>query len=303
MAKKPAVVFLVGPTAIGKTAAAIQLAKALKTEIVSADSRQFYREMPIGTAHPSAVERAEIPHHFVDFLPVTAEFSAGSYERAVLNFLSDYFEKNTSIVVTGGSGLYVNALANGFDALPHDPAVRQKLNETLEEKGLAYLQSRLLALDPEHYEAMDIHNPQRLIRALEVCMVSGLKYSALRQDAPSDRPFDAIWVGLTASRDVMYDRINTRVDAMIDAGLEAEVRSLLPHRGLNALNTVGYKEWFDHFDGKLTRDEAIDKIKQHTRNFAKRQMTWFGRNEAITWFDREQVKEMIAHTIEQIRER
>ncbi len=303
MAKKPAVVFLVGPTAIGKTAAAIQLAKALKTEIVSADSRQFYREMPIGTAHPSAAERAEIPHHFVDFLPVTAEFSAGSYERAVLNFLNDYFEKNASIVVTGGSGLYVNALANGFDALPHDPAIRQKLNETLEEKGIDYLQSRLLALDPEHYEAMDIHNPQRLIRALEVCMVSGSKYSALRQDAPSNRPFDAIWVGLTASRDVMYDRINTRVDAMIDAGLEEEVRSLLPHRDLNALNTVGYKEWFDHFDGKFSRDEAIDKIKQHTRNLAKRQMTWFGRNESITWFDREQVKEMIAHTIEQIRER
>lgn len=303
MAKKPTVVFLVGPTAIGKTAAAIRLAKKLQTEIVSADSRQFYREMPIGTAHPTAAERAEVPHHFVDFLPVTAEFSAGSYERAVLNFLKDHFEKNKTIVVTGGSGLYINALANGFDALPHDPAVRQKLNETLNEKGIEYLQSRLLALDPEHYEAMDIHNPQRLIRALEVCMVSGLKYSALRQDAGPERAFDAIWVGLTAPREVIYERINQRVDAMVAAGLEEEVRGLLPQRALNALNTVGYNEWFDHFDGKLTREEAIDKIKQHTRNFAKRQVTWFARNEAIEWFDREQVDEMIAHTIEQIRSR
>lgn len=300
MADQPTLIVLAGPTAIGKTAASIRLAQALTTEIISSDSRQFYRELAIGTAKPTAEEQSQVRHHFIDSLSIHDAYSAGDYERDVLNFLNDYFKTHRTIVMTGGSGLFIKAVTKGFDDLPSDIGVRAALMKQLENEGIEVLQNELKERDPKHFGAMDIHNPQRLVRALEVCRISGRPFSAFRQDAAQARPFKTLFVGLTADRDVLYDRINRRVDEMVANGLEAEARSVYAHRELNALNTVGYKEWFAHFDGDLNRETTIEKIKQHTRNFAKRQMTWFRKNTDIHWFAYTAVDDMIAFVREQI---
>lgn len=299
MPAKPKALFLVGPTAIGKTATAIRLAKALNTEIISADSRQFFKEMTIGTAKPTPEEQAQAKHHFIDFLSIDEPYSAGAYERDVLHFLDGYFKTHRQVVITGGSGLYLNAVANGFDDLPSDPAIREVLNQKLHDHGIEVLQDELRQLDPVYYEQIDLHNPQRLIRALEVCLSSGKPYSAYRQDAQKSRQFDAVWLGIKADRKVLYDRINRRVDAMVQAGLIEEVEQLLPYRHHNALNTVGYKELFAYFDGEYSRDEAIEKIKQHTRNFAKRQMTWFNKQSTIRWYNFDEIEALISYAAEQ----
>lgn len=301
MSAKPKSVFLVGPTAIGKTATAIRLAKALKTEIVSADSRQFYREMSIGTAKPTSEEQAAVKHHFIDFLSIGKDYSAGQFERDALAFLNRFFTTHQHIVITGGSGLYLNAVANGFDELPSDTSIRKSLNIKLKQEGIEVLQAQLKELDSEHFQRIDLQNPQRLIRALEVCLCSGRPYSAYRQDAAKPRNFDPIWMGMEADRSVLYDRINRRVDLMIEGGLIEEARELLPFRHLNALNTVGYKELFAYFDGEYSRNEAVEKIKQHTRNFAKRQITWFKKNPQIKWFNFDQTQEMIDYATEQCK--
>lgn len=300
MADQPTLIVLAGPTAIGKTAAAIRLAQALNTEIISSDSRQFYRELSIGTAKPTPEERAAVPHHFIDSLSIHDAYSAGDYERDVLRFLTDYFKDHQTVVMTGGSGLFIKAVTKGFDDLPSDIGVRAALMKQLEDDGIVSLQQELKERDPAHYGAMDIHNPQRLVRALEVCRISERPFSAFRQDAAKARPFNTLFVGLTADREIMYERINRRVDQMVENGLEAEARNVYAHRELNALNTVGYKEWFAHFDGELDRDTTIEKIKQHTRNFAKRQMTWFRKNTDIHWFAYTAVDDMIAFVREQI---
>ncbi len=299
MPAKPKVLFLVGPTAIGKTATAIRLAKALNTEIISADSRQFFKEMTIGTAKPTPEEQAQAKHHFIDFLSIDEPYSAGAYERDVLHFLDGYFKTHRQVVITGGSGLYLNAVANGFDDLPSAPAIREVLNQKLHDHGIEVLQDELRQLDPAYYEQIDLHNPQRLIRALEVCLSSGKPYSAYRQDAQKSRQFDAVWLGIKADRKVLYDRINRRVDAMVQAGLIEEAEQLLPYRQHNALNTVGYKELFAYFDGEYSRDEAIEKIKQHTRNFAKRQMTWFNKQSTIRWYNFDEIEALISYATEQ----
>lgn len=299
MPEKPKSIFLVGPTAIGKTSAAIRLAKALQTEIVSADSRQFFREMTIGTAKPTPEEQSQVKHHFFDFLSIETSYSAGAYERDALAFLDHFFTTHAQVIIAGGSGLYLNAIASGFDELPAQSDIRATLNQRLQTLGIEDLQAQLQQLDPVFYEQVDRHNPQRVIRALEVCLASGKPYSAYRQDAPKVRSFEAIWIGLQADRNVLYDRINQRVDAMIEAGLIEEARALLPYRHLNALNTVGYKELFAYFDGDYSREEAIEKIKQHTRNFAKRQMTWFKKQPHIHWFNYDQITQMIAYATEQ----
>jgi len=299
MPKIPTVIALVGPTAIGKTAAAIRMAQALKTDVVSADSRQFYREMSIGTAKPTREEQAEATHHFVDFLSIHQEYSAGHYERDVIDFLDGWLANNPSIVLAGGSGLYLNAVVNGFDELPANPVIREALNKQLHEEGLPALQAQLAQCDPEHYHRMDIHNPQRVIRALEVCLTTGTPYSQLRTQSATERNFRTVWVGLTAPRELMYQRINQRVERMVENGLIDEARGLYPHRSLNALNTVGYKELFAHFDGDLSEAEAIALIQQNTRNFAKRQVTWFKRQSSIVWFDFREVDSLIAYAVEQ----
>ncbi|WP_306643258.1 tRNA (adenosine(37)-N6)-dimethylallyltransferase MiaA [Sanyastnella coralliicola] len=291
---RPLLIVLAGPTAIGKTAAAIRLAQHFDAEIVSADSRQFYKELSIGTAKQTPEERAQAVHHFVDFLSIEDEYSAGDFERDVIEFLDQYFKEKSVAILTGGSGLYIKAITKGFDELPSDLLIRASLIKKFEEKGIEPLQEELKALDPEHYAAMDIHNPQRLMRALEVCKASGQKYSDLRLTAGKERAFDVLYVGLTAEREVIYDRINQRVDLMMEAGLEAEAKAVFPQRDRNALNTVGYKELFQYFDGELDKETAVEKIKQHTRNFAKRQMTWFRKNTDIQWFDFRASEEMIS---------
>ena len=299
MHHKPTVIALVGPTAIGKTAAAIRVAQTLKTEIVSADSRQFYREMSIGTAKPTAEEQTAARHHFVDFLSIHDDYSAGHFERDVLAFLDQWFANHSTIVLAGGSGLYLNAVVDGFDPLPANPAIREALNQDLINEGLPALQARLEALDPVHVRTMDIHNPQRVIRALEVCLTSGKPYSEQRNRETAERSFNTVWVGIHAPRELMYERINARVERMVADGLIDEARDLYPFRALNALNTVGYKELFAHFDGQISEAEAIAQIQQNTRNFAKRQMTWFRKQTNIHWFDYREIDRLVAFAVEQ----
>ena len=297
---RPLLVILVGPTAIGKTKVAIELAQKLDTEIISADSRQFYQETSIGTAKPTLEEREAVVHHFVDFLSIHDEYSAGDFEREVIEQLEESFESNPVMIMTGGSGLFIQAVTHGFDPLPSDASIREQLNAQLKESGIQSLQEALKEKDPEHFAEMDIHNPQRLIRALEVCLASGEKYSKLRKKEAKTRPFDMLIVGLNTDREVLYDRINQRVDEMIQNGLIEEAEQLNEYKDLNALNTVGYKELFRHFEGHTSQEEAIEEIKKNTRNFAKRQLTWFNKNKEIKWFDLKESDRLIDWVMEQI---
>lgn len=276
---------IVGPTASGKTALAIELAKRFKTEIISADSRQFYREMAIGTAKPTPDELHQAKHHFVNSHSVTDYFSVGEFERQGLELLNRLFKTHDHVIIVGGSGLYIKAICEGFDELPpSSPGTRQKLNAAFEEKGITYLQKLLKQVDPNYYNEVDLNNPHRLIRALEVFESTGMPFSSFRKSQPELRPFNCIKIGIDLPREALYDRINQRVDNMVNEGLIDEVRSLIPYRELNPLNTVGYSELFDYFDGKTYLETAIALIKQNTRRFAKRQMTWFRKDKTIHWF-------------------
>jgi len=283
--QKPLLISINGPTAVGKTAQAIAVAKHFNTVILSSDSRQFYREMSIGTAKPSSEELAEVKHYFIDSLSIHDEYSAGQFEREALTLLEELFQRFPVVVLVGGSGLYTEAVVKGFDKLPKDPEVRAELNAIFEKEGIEILQTELKAKDPEQYEKMDIQNQQRVIRALEVCRISGEKYSNLIVGKASKRDFDTLSFSLNMERPKLYERINQRVDQMMDTGLIDEVRTLHPHKNLAALNTVGYKELFRHLDGELELDEAIALMKQNTRRFAKRQVTWLGRIEANTMIE------------------
>lgn len=284
MVKK--LIVIVGPTAIGKTALAVQIAQKFQTEIISADSRQFYIETEIGTAKPSAEELAAVKHHFINSHHITENFTVGDFEIQSLVKLNEVFEKHDFAVLVGGSGLYINAVCNGFDDLPRSSAeLRAQLNQDFIDDGIEPMQRRLQVLDPLYFKEVDIQNPQRIIRALEVCLSTGIPFSTYRTRSQKKRPFSCVKIGLNTKRDQLYDRINKRVDEMIEMGLEDEARKIMPYRHLNALNTVGYSELFDYFDGKITRSEAIEKIKQNTRRFAKRQLTWFRKDPEINWFE------------------
>jgi tRNA dimethylallyltransferase len=284
--KTKTLIVIAGPTAIGKTAAAIEVAKHFNTVVVSADSRQFFREMSIGTAKPDANELAQVKHYFIDSHSITEPFSVGDFERECLMLLDDLFKKHDYVVLAGGSGLYIKAICDGFDDLPTaDPAIREQLNLELKEKGLSYLQEKLKQADLIYYNQVDLGNPQRIIRALEVFESTGNPISSYRQATVTKRPFHIIKLALNMPREVLYRRINHRVDIMMQHGLLAEVASLLPYRHLNALNTVGYAEIFDYMDGATTLDKAVEMIKQNTRRFAKRQLTWFRKDQQFIWFD------------------
>lgn len=279
-------IVVAGPTAVGKTAAAIELAMYYDTVVVSADSRQFFREMSIGTAKPSAAELAQVKHYFIDSHSVNEVFSVGDFEKQGIALLDELFKTHDHVILAGGSGLYIKAICEGFDDLPTaDPHTREKLNLELEEKGIGYLQEKLKSVDPVYYAEVDLSNPQRIIRALEVFESSGNPISFYRQSTINKRPFNIIKLALNLPREILYKRINDRVDIMMQQGLLAEVTDLLPHRHLNALNTVGYSEIFDYFDGKSTQEKAIEMIKQNTRRFAKRQLTWFRKDKSFIWFD------------------
>jgi tRNA dimethylallyltransferase len=279
-------IVIAGPTAIGKTALGVLLAKTFKTVVISADSRQFFREMSIGTAKPSAAEMDGIPHYFIDSHSVSEPYNVGKYETEAIALLDELFTKHEAVIMAGGSGLYIDAVCKGFDELPEaDAAIRNKIDELLEKEGIEALQKMLLQLDPVYYAQVDLKNPQRLSRALEVCMSSGKPYSALREGKIKARNFNCIKIGLNTDRELLYGRINKRVDSMMENGLLEEARAMLPYRTANALQTVGYKELFDHLDGKTDLPGAVELIKQNTRRFAKRQLTWFRRDEAIKWFE------------------
>ncbi|UMY64421.1 MULTISPECIES: tRNA (adenosine(37)-N6)-dimethylallyltransferase MiaA [unclassified Flavobacterium] len=282
----PHLITIIGPTAIGKTALSLQLARHFDCEIVSCDSRQFFREMTIGTAVPDAEELASVQHHFIHNKSIFDDYSVGDFEKEALQTLDRLFTKQPVAVMVGGSGLYVDAVLKGFDAFPEVPQhERDYVREAYEKDGIEWLQRELQQRDPVYYESVDRANPQRMMRALEVCRATGKPYSSFLTSAERARSFTPILIGLDTPRETLYERINRRVDLMVHEGLVEEARRLYPHRERNALQTVGYRELFRHFDGEWTLDEAIEEIKKNTRRFAKRQGTWFRRNTGIEWFD------------------
>lgn len=301
MSQKTLIVVL-GPTAIGKTSLAIRLAQKFQAEIISADSRQFYREMNIGTAKPTVAELSNVQHHFINSHHINETFSVGDFEKIGLEKLSEIFQTKDVAVLVGGSGLYLDAICTGFDELPRaNPAIRIKLNQQLKEEGISILQKQLERLDPEYYIKVARDNPQRLIRALEVCISTGNTFSSYHQGKTKIRDFRIIKIGLNTVREALYKRINDRVDQMIEAGLVNEVKSLIPYRDFNALNTVGYTELFDFLDGNITLEHAIELIKQNTRRFAKRQLTWFRKDDEIRWFETDQYPEIEDCIVQKIR--
>jgi tRNA dimethylallyltransferase len=279
-------IVLLGPTGVGKTDISIDIARHLGCDIISADSRQFYREMKIGTAVPSEKQLSEIRHHFIRFISVKEYYSSSLFERDVLGLLPGLFTGKNIVLMTGGSGMYIDAVCDGTDDIPDiDPDVREKVNKKYEEEGIEGLRMALKLFDPVHYEKVDLKNHKRIIRALEICETTGRPYSSFLTKQKRDRDFEVLKIGLKRTRDMLYSRINLRVDQMIEAGLEEEARSLYELRYLNALNSVGYKEFFDYFEGKIRREKAIELIKRNSRRFAKRQITWWGKDKNITWFD------------------
>ena len=278
-------IVIAGPTASGKTATAIKVAKALGTEIISADSRQFYKELPIGTAAPTFEEQAEVQHHMIHNLNVENKYDVADYEHDVLNLLKKLFVNHDAVVLTGGSGLFIDAVCKGLDSIPDiSVEVRNKVDELYQKGGLIALQNEVEHLDPEYYSIVDKYNPRRLQRAVEVCYQTGLTYSSFRKNTVKQRDFKIIKVALLWERSELINRINKRVEIMVNEGLVEEAKSMYPKRYLNSLNTVGYKEIFEYFDGKVTLNEAIENIKINTRQYAKRQMTWLRKNNDYKWF-------------------
>ena len=277
---------IVGPTAIGKTALGIQISQHFGTEIISSDSRQFYREISIGTAKPNLEELNAVKHHFINSHSVNDLVSVGSFETEALSVIEELFKTNDVVVMVGGSGLYVKAVIEGFDELPSvDESVRNQLNQELQNFGIGKLQQELLESDPIYFGQIDIHNPQRIIRALEVFRTTGNTFSSYRKNKKAERNFKILKIGLNTTRELLYKRINLRVDEMMQNGLLEEVVSAKAYQHLNALKTVGYSELFDYLDGNTNLLSAVELIKQNTRRFAKRQLTWFRRDEEIHWFE------------------
>lgn len=283
---KNTLIVLPGPTGVGKTGFAVELASRFRCDIISCDSRQFYREMKIGTAAPDNEQLSRVRHHFIGFISVTDYYSVSLFERDVLALLPKLFEVNPVVIMTGGSMLYMDAVCRGMDDIPDtDPAVRQRYAEMYQKEGIAGLRMVLRMVDPEYYSKVDLHNPRRILRALEITASTGIPYSTFLTAPVRERDFRIIRTGLTRGRGELYSRIDARVDAMMNAGLEEEARSLLEYRGLNALNTVGYRELFRWFDGEISREAAITLIKRNTRRYARKQMTWWNRDSDINWFD------------------
>ncbi len=297
---KKTLIVILGPTAIGKTGFSIQIAKYFQSEIISCDSRQFYKELKIGVAAPTIEELSAVKHHFVGQLSISDYYNVSKFENEVVAFLGDYFKTHEYAVMTGGSGLYIDSVCKGIDELPDaDEALRKELKHRLETEGLPSLIAQLEELDPEYHKTVDLNNPNRITRALEVCIATGKPYSQLRNNKTVIRDFEIIKIGLNRPREELFENIGLRVDKMVNEGLLDEVKGLKEFKNLNALNTVGYKEIFQYFDGTYTLDEAIEKIKTNTRRYAKRQLTWFKRDKDIQWFHPDEVKKVITHLKEQ----
>jgi tRNA dimethylallyltransferase len=291
---KHSLIVLLGPTGVGKTDVAIEIASHFKCEIISADSRQFFSEMRIGTAVPSLQQLETIKHHFIRFLSIKDYYSSSLFERDVLELLPELFFSCNIALMTGGSGLYIDAVCNGIDDIPDvDSGVREKYLAKYIKEGIEGLRETLKILDPEHYNSVDLNNYKRIIRALEICESTGLPYSSFLRKAKKEREFDTIKIGLERPRDELYMMINHRVDEMVRMGIEDEAKELYQFRKLNALNSVGYKEFFDVIDGKISKERAIELIKRNSRRYAKRQITWWGKDKEIHWFHPDQVKNII----------
>jgi tRNA dimethylallyltransferase len=296
----PLLIVIAGPTASGKTALSIDIAQFFDAEIISCDARQFYKEMNIGTAKPSEQELAAVKHHFINTHSIETDYSAGDYEKDVLSFLDTYFEKKKIAVMVGGSGLFMRVVCEGVDSFPEIPeSIRTELKERYEKEGIEPLREELSRLDPIYYTKVDLHNPHRIIRALEVCRTSNLPFSSFHGKEREKRNFNILKFALNWDRNVLYERINRRVDNMISEGLENEAMELYPKKHLNALQTVGYQELFDFFEGIMSRAEAVEKIKQHSRNYAKRQVTWLRKEKDVNWIEMPTKSTEIIKMIEQ----
>ena len=289
-------VVIAGPTGSGKTDLSIRVARHYHCPIISTGSRQFYRGIPIGTAQPTAEELQMAEHHFIADRELKDDFNSGAYETEALSRLEELFQKHDIVVAVGGSGLYIKALCEGMDDLPEvDPRLREELNTRCKAEGVEALAEELRRLDPDFYEVVDRKNPARVVRALEVCISTGKTYSSLRSGVKRQRPFNIIKIAVNMDREVLYERIDLRVDKMVQAGLYDEAMKVYPLRELNALQTVGYREWFDHFDGKISREEAIELIKRNSRRYAKRQLTWFRADKDFEWFEPSETEKILEY--------
>lgn len=287
-------IVLTGPTGIGKTKTGIQIAKHFKTEIVSSDSRQIFKEMTIGTAVPNKHELSEIKHHFIHSHSITENYNASRYETEALKLLEQLFQNHETVVLVGGSMLYIDAICKGIDLMPDaDQEIRKELKARFENEGLAGLRLQLKKLDPEYYNKVDLKNPNRIIHALEISIMTGKPFSSFRSNTLKKRPFSIIKIGLNCDRTILHERINKRVDLMISEGLIEEAKSVYPLKHLNSLNTVGYRELFAWFDGEITKEKAIELIKRNSRRYARKQITWFRKDEEVVWFEPNQAEEII----------
>ena len=289
-------IVLLGPTGVGKTNASLSISKHFDAPIVSADSRQFFREMRIGTAAPTAQELAAAKHHLVGHKSIAQRYSCGMFETEALNVLESIYQSHNVAMLVGGSMLYIDAVCNGIDDFPTpDPELRKSLENQLKTEGIESLRAQLKLLDPEHYDIVDLRNSQRVLKAIEVCLQTGKTYSSFRTNPQKERPFKTIKIGLNLPREILYERINARVDQMIEEGLVDEAKSLYPHRHHNALKTVGYREIFDYIDGKISLEKAIELIKRNSRHYAKRQLTWWARDKEIEWFRPDEIDGIISY--------
>lgn len=289
-------IVILGPTGIGKTELSLQVAEHLATPIINADSRQIFSEIPIGTAAPTREQQSRVKHYFVGNHHIDDYYSASMFEEDVMKTLKHIFKESDTALMSGGSMMYIDAVCNGIDDIPTiDEQTRATMKRRLETEGLAALLEELKVLDYEHWKIVDHNNPRRVVHALEICKMTGKTYTSFRQNITKKRPFNIVKIGLTLDRATLYDRINRRVEEMIEHGLEAEARSVYDKRELNALNTVGYKEMFEYFDGTTTLEEAIFKIQSNTRRYCRKQQTWFKRDPSIKWFNPCEIKEIIKH--------
>ncbi len=295
-------VVLTGPTGIGKTSLSIEIAQHFKTEIVSSDSRQIFKELSIGTAVPSKKELEAVRHHLIQTHSITESYNASRYEHEALAVIEKLFQQHNVLLLVGGSMLYIDAVCKGIDIMPDaDPEIRNNLKTQLETDGIESLRLQLKQLDPTYYDKVDLRNPARIIHALEICIMTGKPYSSFRTNPQKERPFDIIKIGLNTDREILHQRINRRVDEMLKQGLIEEARRVYPQKHLNSLNTVGYRELFDWFDGSVSKEKAIELIKRNSRRYARKQITWFRRDEQMKWFEPNQKEEILNYITEQIK--
>jgi tRNA dimethylallyltransferase len=292
----PTLIVVLGPTGVGKSAISIHLAQYYSTDIISADSRQLFRELAIGTAVPPDEDLQSVPHHFIQTRSIHDYYNVSEYETEAIALINQLFLTKNPLILTGGSMLYIDTICKGIDDIPTvTPEIRNEVIEWYRQNGLEALQQRLLKLDPEYYQIADLNNAKRLLHAVEVCQMTGKTFTSFRKNTIRTRPFQIIKIGINQQREILYDRINKRVDLMMQAGLLDEAKHVYPYRDLNSLNTVGYKELFAHFDGLCTLEEAVDLIKRNSRKYARKQLTWFRKDTEIKWFEPDQQQEIIAY--------